>query len=141
MSKKILIINGPNLNMLGTREPEIYGTDTIADVEERCTALAESLGIDLTFYQSNYEGEIVTYIQQARERYDGLVLNAGGYTHTSVAIFDALSLLDIPVIEVHISNIFKREEFRHKSMVSPHASGIICGFGVKGYELALKSFI
>ncbi len=127
--------------MLGTREPEIYGTDTIADVEERCTALAESLGIDLTFYQSNYEGEIVTYIQQARERYDGLVLNAGGYTHTSVAIFDALSLLDIPVIEVHISNIFKREEFRHKSMVSPHASGIICGFGVKGYELALKSFI
>ena len=141
MSKKILIINGPNLNMLGTREPEIYGTDTIADVEERCTALAESLGIDLTFYQSNYEGEIVTYIQQARERYDGLVLNAGGYTHTSVAIYDALSLLDIPVIEVHISNIFKREEFRHKSMVSAHASGIICGFGVKGYELALKSFI
>lgn len=141
MSKKILIINGPNLNMLGTREPEIYGTDTIADVEERCTALAESLGIELTFYQSNYEGEIVTYIQQARERYDGLILNAGGYTHTSVAIFDALSLLDIPVIEVHISNIFKREEFRHKSMVSPHASGIICGFGVKGYELALKSFI
>lgn len=141
MSKKILIINGPNLNMLGTREPEIYGTDTIADVEERCTALAESLGIELTFYQSNYEGEIVTYIQQARERYNGLILNAGGYTHTSVAIFDALSLLDIPIVEVHISNIFKREEFRHKSMVSPHATGIICGFGVKGYELALKSFI
>jgi 3-dehydroquinate dehydratase-2 len=141
MSKKILIINGPNLNMLGTREPEIYGNDTLADVEERCTALAESLGLDVTFYQSNYEGEIVTYIQQAREQYDGLVLNAGGYTHTSVAIFDALSLLDIPIVEVHISNIYKREEFRHKSMVSPNATGIICGFGVKGYELALKSFL
>ena len=127
--------------MLGTREPEIYGTDTIADVEERCTALGESLGMEITFYQSNYEGEIVTYIQQARERYDGLILNAGGYSHTSVAIFDALTLLDIPIIEVHISNIYKREEFRHKSMVSARATGIICGFGVKGYELALKSFI
>jgi 3-dehydroquinate dehydratase-2 len=141
MSKKILIINGPNLNMLGTREPEIYGTDTIADVEERCTALAESLGMEITFYQSNYEGEIVTYIQEARERYDGLIINAGGYTHTSVAIFDALGLLDIPIVEVHISNIFQREDFRHKSMVSPQATGIVCGFGVKGYELALKSFI
>ena len=139
--KKILIINGPNLNMLGTRQPEIYGQDTLADVEEKCTDLAESMGMKVTFYQSNYEGEIITYIQEARERFDGLVINAGGYTHTSVAIYDALVLLDIPVIEVHISNIYKREAFRHKSLISPASSGVICGFGVKGYELALKSFV
>ena len=127
--------------MLGTREPEIYGEDTLADVEQRCQELAEKLGIEVTFYQSNYEGEIISYIQEAKERFDGLVINPGGYTHTSVAIFDALTLLDIPVVELHISNIYKREEFRHKSLISPVVSGIICGFGVKGYELAIKALV
>lgn len=132
-------MNGPNLNMLGTREPEIYGHDTMADVEERCGKLAEILQIELTFYQSNYEGEIVTYIQQAKEQFDGLIINPGGYSHTSVAIFDALSLLDIPKIEVHISNIHARESFRQNSIISRIMDGVICGFGVKGYELALRS--
>jgi len=139
MAKKILVINGPNLNMLGTRQPEIYGTDTIADVEERCADLAHKLGMEVTFYQSNYEGEIISYIQEARERFDGLVINPGGYSHTSVAIVDALSLLDMPKIEVHISNIYRREGFRQKSLISPIMDGVICGFGVKGYELAIKS--
>ena len=139
MAKKILVINGPNLNMLGTREPEIYGEDTLADVEENCQALGEKLGIEVTFYQSNYEGEIISYIQEAKERFDGLVINPGGYTHTSVAILDALTLLDIPKIELHISNIHAREEFRHKSLISPIVDGIICGLGVKGYELAIKA--
>ena len=139
--KKILILNGPNLNMLGTRQPEIYGSETMAEVESRCKKLAKQLDMDIEFYQSNYEGELVTYIQQARERFDGLVINAGGYTHTSVAIVDALILLDIPAIEVHISNIYKREAFRQKSMISSVVTGLICGFGTKGYELALKSFI
>ncbi len=141
MTKKILIINGPNLNMLGTRQPEIYGSATLEDIEERCEAVAESLGLEVVFHQSNSEGDIIDLIHEAKGKYDGLVINAAGYTHTSVAIFDALSILEIPVIEVHISNIYKREEFRHKSLISPAASGIICGFGVKGYELALKSFI
>lgn len=141
MTKKILILNGPNLNMLGTRQPEIYGDDTLDDIEERCQAVAESLGLDIDFKQTNSEGEIIDMIHYAKENYGGLILNAAGYTHTSVAIYDALLLLDIPVVEVHISNIYKREEFRHKSLISPAASGIICGFGVKGYELALKSFL
>jgi 3-dehydroquinate dehydratase-2 len=138
--KKILIINGPNLNMLGTRQPEIYGDDTLADIQERCEAVAESLGLEVDFKQSNSEGEIINLIHSAKE-YQGLIINAAGYTHTSVAIFDALLMLEIPVIEVHISNIYKREDFRHKSLISPAASGIICGFGVKSYELALKSFV
>lgn len=141
MTKKILIINGPNLNMLGTRQPEIYGDDTLDDIKERCEAMAESIGLEIDFRQSNSEGEIINYIHEAKKSFAGLIINAAGYTHTSVAIFDALLLLDIPVVEVHISNIYKREDFRHKSLVSPAASGIICGFGVKGYELALKSFI
>lgn len=140
MAKKILILNGPNLNMLGTREPELYGTDTMADVEERCTKVANAHGFEVTFYQSNYEGEIISYIQQAKEQYDGLIINPGGYSHTSVAIFDALSLLDIPKIEVHITNIHAREKFRQNSIISRVMDGVICGFGVKGYELALKSF-
>lgn len=139
MAKKILILNGPNLNMLGTREPEVYGTDTIADVEERCEQLAGKLGLEVTFYQSNYEGEIINYIQQAREEFDGLIFNPGGYSHTSVAILDAITLLDIPVVELHISNIHAREEFRQHSLISKSVDGIIIGFGVKGYELALKS--
>jgi 3-dehydroquinate dehydratase-2 len=140
MAKKILILNGPNLNMLGTREPELYGTDTMADVEERCIETAERCGMSVTFYQSNYEGEIISYIQQAKEQFDGLIINPGGYSHTSVAIYDALNLLDIPKIEVHISNIYAREEFRQNSIISRIMDGVICGFGVKGYELALKSF-
>ena len=140
MAKKILILNGPNLNMLGTREPEIYGEDTIADVEERCMEVAERYGMQVTFYQSNYEGEIISYIQQAREQFDGLIINPGGYSHTSVAILDALNLLDIPKVEVHISNIHAREEFRRNSIISAIMDGVICGFGVKGYELALRSF-
>ena len=141
MAKKILVINGPNLNMLGTREPEIYGEDTLADVEQSCVELGEKLGIEVTFYQSNYEGEIINYVQEAKERFDGLVINPGGYTHTSVAIFDALNLLDIPKIEVHISNIHGREDFRKNSMISPIMDGVICGLGVKGYELAIKALV
>lgn len=141
MAKKILVINGPNLNMLGTREPEIYGEDTLADVEARCVALGEKLGVEITFYQSNYEGEIISYVQEAKERFDGLVINPGGYSHTSVAILDALSLLDIPKIELHISNIHAREEFRRNSMISPVMDGVICGLGVKGYELAIKALV
>ena len=141
MTKKILIINGPNLNMLGTRQPEIYGSETLADVEERLEAVAESIGIDVEFFQSNHEGEIVTRIQQARAGFAGLIINAGGYTHTSVAIHDAIRMVGIPVVEVHISNIYAREEFRHHSMISPVATGIIAGLGTKGYELALKSFL
>lgn len=139
--KKILIINGPNLNMLGTRQPEIYGDETLADVEERLEALAESVGLEVEFFQSNHEGEIVTRIQQAREGYEGVIINAGGYTHTSVAIHDAIKMVGVPVIEVHISNIYAREQFRHHSLISPVASGIIAGLGTKGYELALKSFL
>lgn len=139
MAKKILIINGPNLNMLGTREPEIYGSDTMADVEENCKAVAERVGAEITFYQSNYEGEIISYIQQARERFDGVIINPGGYTHSSVAIYDALNLIDIPKVEIHISNIHGREEFRQKSLISPIMDGVICGFGVKGYELAIRA--
>ena len=141
MAKKILVINGPNLNMLGTREPEIYGEDTLADVEANCQELGEKLGVKVTFYQSNYEGEIISYIQEAKERFDGVVINPGGYTHTSVAILDALALLDIPKIELHISNIHAREECRNKSLISPVVDGIICGLGVKGYELAIKALV
>jgi 3-dehydroquinate dehydratase-2 len=141
MTKKILIINGPNLNMLGTRQPEIYGDETLSDVEERLEALAESIGLDVEFFQSNHEGEIVTRIQQARQGYEGVIINAGGYTHTSVAIHDAIKMVGVPVIEVHISNIYAREQFRHHSLISPVASGIIAGLGTKGYELALKSFL
>ncbi len=139
--KKILIINGPNLNMLGTRQPEIYGDETLADVEERLEALAESVGLDVEFFQSNHEGEIVTRIQQARTGYEGIIINAGGYTHTSVAIHDAIKMVGVPVVEVHISNIYAREEFRHHSLISPVAGGIIAGLGTRGYELALKSFV
>ena len=140
-TKKILIINGPNLNMLGLREPEIYGAETLADIEERCNAVAESLGLEVEFFQSNSEGEIIDRIHDALEM-DGVIINAGGYTHSSVAIHDALKMLTgMPVIELHITNIYKREEFRHKSLISPVVTGVICGLGIKGYELALKSFL
>ncbi len=135
---KILILNGPNLNMLGAREPEIYGDQTLDDIKGLCLETAEKLGQAIDFRQSNHEGELVEWIQGAREGFDGLVINAAGYTHTSVAIHDALKLLDIPVIEVHLSNPKEREEFRHTSYVEPVAAEVIVGQGAKGYALALE---
>lgn len=136
---EILILNGPNLNMLGVREPAIYGSQTLVDIEEMCVERAELLGLGVDFRQSNYEGELVTIIQKARDDHDGIILNAGAYTHTSVAIHDALSLTDLPVIELHLSNVFKRESFRHHSYISDVAVGVICGFGAKGYLVALDA--
>jgi 3-dehydroquinate dehydratase-2 len=137
---RILIINGPNLNMLGTREPGIYGYDTLADIEKMCQEEAKGLGLKVDFRQSNIEGEIITWIQQAPlQGFSGMIINGGAYTHTSIAIMDALLILEIPIIEVHITNIFKREEFRHLSFVSPAAEGVICGLGSRGYPLALKA--
>jgi 3-dehydroquinate dehydratase-2 len=137
----ILILNGPNLNLLGVREPETYGTDTLADIEEACLERAAVLGLAVDFRQSNHEGQLVDWIQEARESADGIVINAGGYTHSSVAILDALRASDLPVIEVHISNIFKREHFRHRSYVSLGATGVICGLGPHGYLLALDAMV
>src|SRR5688500_8188158 len=125
--------------MLGVREPSIYGTETLDDIEALCLERAEALSIAVDFRQSNHEGELVSWIQQARGEHDGIILNAGAYTHTSVAIMDALILTELPVIEVHLSNIFRRETFRHHSYVSPVAKGIICGFGGQGYLLALDA--
>ena len=135
----ILILNGPNLNMLGTREPHIYGGETLADIEALCRTEAAGLGLDIAFRQSNHEGELVTWIQQARGTCSAILLNAGAYTHTSVAILDALTAVDLPVIEVHLSNIFRREPFRHHSYVSMAARGVICGLGSHGYVLALQA--
>ena len=135
----VFILNGPNLNLLGVREPSIYGRDTLGDVEERCTARAAALGLEIDFRQSNHEGQLVDWIQEARESADGIILNAGALTHTSVALLDALSAADLPVIEVHLSNIFRRESFRHHSYVSLAANGVICGLGAQGYEFALDA--
>jgi 3-dehydroquinate dehydratase II len=135
----VFILNGPNLNLLGVREPAIYGRDTLGDVEERCTARAAALGLEIDFRQSNHEGQLVDWIQEARESAGGIILNAGALTHTSVALFDALSAADLPIIEVHLSNIFRRESFRHHSYVSLAANGVICGLGVQGYEFALDA--
>ena len=135
----IFILNGPNLNLLGVREPAVYGHDTLGDIEERCTARAASLGLQIVFRQTNHEGQLVDWIQEARESADGIILNAGALTHTSVAVLDALSAADLPVIEVHLSNIFRRESFRGRSYVSLAANGVICGLGAKGYELALEA--
>ena len=137
---RILILNGPNLNMLGTREPGIYGYDTLKDIEKLCEEEAKSLDLKIDFRQSNIEGELITWIQQAPlQGFSGIIINGGAYTHTSIAIMDALLILEIPIIEVHITNIFKREEFRHLSFVSPAAEGVICGLGSRGYALALKA--
>ena len=139
MTATILILNGPNLNLLGTREPDIYGRETLATIEAACRARGTDLGLDVDFRQSNDEGELVTWIQEAPKAHAGIVINAGAYTHTSVAILDALSAIDMPIIEVHLSNIHRREEFRHHSFVSKAADGMICGLGGQGYELALEA--
>lgn len=138
MSRTILILNGPNLNLLGTREPEIYGAATLDDVQAQCTALAGDLDLAVDFRQTNHEGDLVTWIQEARGTAAGIVINPAAYTHTSVAILDALSMYVGPVIEVHISNIHRREAFRHHSYVSARADGVIAGCGTHGYLLALR---
>lgn len=135
----VFILNGPNLNLLGVREPSVYGRDTLADIEERCLARAGALDLQIDFRQTNHEGLLVDWIQEARESADGIILNAGALTHTSVALLDALSAAGLPVIEVHLSNILRRESFRHHSYVSLVASGVICGLGAQGYELALEA--
>ncbi|MSO97604.1 MAG: type II 3-dehydroquinate dehydratase [Rhodospirillaceae bacterium] len=139
MSHKILVLNGPNLNMLGQREPDIYGHTTLEDIRRAVDARATHLKLTVDFRQTNDEGELVTSIQSARGGADGLIINAAAYTHTSVAILDALLACGVPVVEVHLSNIYRREEFRHHSYVSRAATGIICGFGAHGYELALDA--
>ena len=137
MSQKILVINGPNLNLLGTREKEKYGNITLEDIEKKSKAHCNKIDIQVEFKQSNVEGEIVNFIQDAKKNYDGIVINAGGYTHTSVAILDALLAVKKPAIELHITNIYKREDFRHKSLISKAVDGIICGMGSDGYIMAL----
>ena len=137
--KKIIILNGPNLNLLGEREKNQYGNFTLKDIEKNCNEYANKNGINLSMFQSNIEGELVEKIQTSRNSQDGLIINAGGYTHTSVAIHDALKILKIPIIELHISNIYNREEFRHKSLISKVAKGVICGFGANGYEMSLNA--
>lgn len=133
----ILILNGPNLNMLGTREPEIYGADTLADIEAACRKRAGGLGMDIDFRQSNHEGELVTWIQGAREAIDGLVINAAAYTHTSIAIHDALRLIGVPIVEAHLSDPKKREPFRHHSYIEPLAAAVFAGLGTESYLKAL----
>ena len=137
--KKIIILNGPNLNLLGEREKKQYGSLTLKEIENNCEEFANKNNIKLSLFQSNIEGELITQIQNARNDQDGIIINAGGYTHTSVAIHDALKILKIPIIELHISNIYNREEFRHKSLISKVAKGIICGFGTDGYLMSLNA--
>ncbi len=139
MMKKIIILNGPNLNLLGEREKEKYGNISLKDIEANCKEFSNKNDIILSFFQSNIEGELVEKIQEARKDQHGLIINAGGYTHTSVAIHDALKILKIPIIELHITNIYNREEFRHKSLISKLATSVICGFGTNGYIMALKA--
>ena len=139
MSNNIVIINGPNLNLLGEREQSQYGSVTFDEIKGNCLKKAQELNINLDFLQSNVEGEIVTLIQEARNKYDGIIINAAGFTHTSVSIRDSLTIFKKPSIELHISNIYKREEFRHKSMISGVVTGIICGLGANGYILAINA--
>ena len=138
MAKPIFVLSGPNLNLLGTREPEIYGNTTLQDIHDTLKQQAASCQIDLECFQSNMEGDLVNWIQQAGQDAQAIIINAGAYTHTSIAIADAIRSIDIPVIEVHLSNIYQREEYRHHSYISPLAKGLICGFGAQSYELALQ---
>lgn len=137
----ILILNGPNLNLLGTRQPQVYGTTTLADIETMCRARAKALSVDLAFDQTNSEGALIDTIHAARGAHDGIILNAGAYTHTSIALMDAITSVELPVIELHLSNIHARETFRHQSYISKVAVGVICGFGAQGYELALDAMV
>ena len=136
---KIIVLNGPNLNLLGEREKKQYGSLTLKEIEYNCKEFAKKNNVKLSLFQSNIEGELITQIQNSRNNQDGIIINAGGYTHTSVAIHDALKVLKIPIIELHISNIYNREEFRHKSLISKVANGIICCFGAEGYIMSLKA--
>ena len=138
---KLAVLNGPNLNLLGTREPEIYGTTTLADIESRLRAVAGELGVDLSFAQTNHEGALIDAIQGLRGTADGVIINAGAYSHTSLAIRDALSAVAIPYVEVHLSNIFAREPERRHSALAPGATAVLCGFGAYGYELALRGLV
>ncbi|MDO8289400.1 MAG: type II 3-dehydroquinate dehydratase [Parvibaculum sp.] len=139
--KPVYVLNGPNLNLLGLREPEIYGSTSLSDIEKLVANHAKTQGVNVLCLQSNHEGDLVTWIQEARTMASGLIINPAAYSHTSIAIHDALAMLDIPTVEVHISNVHKREEFRHYSYVSSVVSGVICGLGVKGYTLALDAII
>ena len=139
MKNNIIVINGPNINLLGEREQSQYGSINYEDLKNKCQKYSKDLGINVDFTQSNIEGETVTIIQEARKKYNGLIINAAGFTHTSVAIRDALAIFKKPSIELHISNIYKREEFRHKSMISAVATGVICGLGANGYILAINA--
>lgn len=139
MTKPVYVLNGPNLNMLGLREPAIYGRDTLADVQRRVEARAGAVGLKTDFRQTNSEGQLVDWIQEARDKASAIILNAGAYTHTSIAVLDALQAAELPIIEVHLSNIFRRDTFRQHSYVSLAATGVICGLGAKGYELALEA--
>ena len=139
MSKALYILNGPNLNRLGTREPAVYGTDTLGDIEKACAKLARDGGLDLVFRQTNAEGTLVDHVQEAADHAGALIINAGAYTHTSVALHDALRLLNIPVIELHLSNPAAREDFRRTNYVAPAATATICGFGAMGYDMAVTA--
>ncbi|MCB1519650.1 MAG: type II 3-dehydroquinate dehydratase [Hyphomicrobiaceae bacterium] len=139
MSKPVYVLNGPNLNLLGQREPEIYGRETLADIRKRAERAAADHGLSIAFHQSNHEGQLIDWAQEAREKGAGIIINAGGLTHSSVALLDALQAAELPVIEVHLSNIFRREPFRHHSYMSLAATGVICGLGAKGYELAVAA--
>ena len=139
MAKLIYVLNGPNLNLLGTREPTVYGRDTLADVKARTIARAEKLGLSVDFRQSNAEGELIDWVHEARTTAKGIIINAGGYSHTSIALLDALLAAELPAIEVHLSNLFKREAYRHHSFISQGVKGLICGLGARGYELAVEA--
>lgn len=139
MTTSVLILNGPNLNLLGTRQPEVYGTTTLADIEALCHAHAKTLGISVSFQQSNHEGALVDAIHATRGVHQGLILNAGAYTHTSIALMDAISSTAVPTIELHLSNVHAREDFRHQSYIARVAVGVICGFGANGYPLAMTA--
>ena len=141
MAKPIFILNGPNLNLLGSREPDVYGSTTLSDIEKLSANRAQSANLTIDFRQTNTEGELVDWIHEARDAASGIVINAGAFTHTSVALLDALLAVDIPIIEVHLSNLWKRESFRHTSYVSPAATGVICGLGAQGYVRAIDALI